>query len=161
MRHRATVAARVFEKVRECHFFLVLMTQHEDADDPERFLFCVSAFLCSFRSIAYKLYGVVEARDGKSAMRALETKLDSNRDINFLRNSRDLEVHGNSVKLWQRFRVSVSDSMRGSRGSYTSQSVDWEFSLYPNRNLIELCLSALAQMECVVREAQIDEQAKG
>jgi len=55
-----SIPERVFDKVRECRFFLARMADYESAEDIENFLFCLSAFLSAFRSIAYKLYGVTE-----------------------------------------------------------------------------------------------------
>ncbi len=41
----ASIPERVFDKVRECQFFLVRMDDYEKAGETENFLFCLSAFL--------------------------------------------------------------------------------------------------------------------
>ncbi len=159
MNYKATNPQRVFDKVRECQYFLVLMADHERVLDTEKFLFCLSAFLSAFRSAIFRTYGVIESRCGGAACRALKNSL-RNTNIGFLKDATDLEVHGDGVTVRQRYTVhtiAVPDSVPerwrskfgesgfGSRfGSRyrkvpavpramagSSQAVDWQFEERP------------------------------
>src|SRR5438046_6943540 len=88
--HPPTVS--VFDKVRECRFFLARMADYESAEDIENFLFCLSAFLSAFRSIAYKLYGVTEKQRGKTAKITLKKELHTHPQVGFLIGRSNVEV---------------------------------------------------------------------
>ena len=113
MDFRATTPERVFDKVKECEFFLSLMQVYEQKQELDSFRFCVSAFLCAFRSIAYRLIGVTEHRVGREAKQNVRAMLWACDDIAFLKGTTDLEVHGDGVKIWSRFKISVSDATPG------------------------------------------------
>jgi hypothetical protein len=163
----------VVDKMSECRFFLVLMADYERGGETQKFLHCLSAFLSSFRSIAYRLYGVTEAQRGKAAKIALRDQLHAHPKIGFLIGRSNVEIHEDGVKVWQRYNVSVGDSIRTKwpprwsrrterwpprfepRFRQTVQTqvtvVDWQFEGY-HSNLIELCHDALNEMEHFMRE---------
>jgi hypothetical protein len=163
----------VFDKVRECRFFLVLMADYEKVLDTEKFLFCLSAFLSAFRTTAYRLCGVVQTKYGKAHAKIFWKKLLLHTDVRFLKEATDLEVHGDGVRVWQRYAASVGEAIperwtptfwkdtnrfRSRHESFyrqvraTPQAIDWQFEARPE-NLIELCNDTLAQMEEMIRQA--------
>ena len=107
----ASIPERVYDQVRECRFFLARMADYESARDTESFLFCLSAFLSAFRSITFRLYGVTEKQRGKAAKVMLWKKLRAHPQIGFLVARSNVEIHEDGVKVWQRYTVSVGDSI--------------------------------------------------
>jgi hypothetical protein len=103
MNYRATNPARVGDKINECRFFLAQMADHEKAGDIEKFMYCLSAFLSSFRSGAFRLIGVVHTVRGKTGRDGLLVQLKSKTDIWFLKDRTDLEVHGDGAIVWPRY----------------------------------------------------------
>jgi hypothetical protein len=173
-RYTATNPDRVTEKVRECRFFALQMAEYEKAKDIEKFIYCLSAFLCAFRTIVGRLIGVVETVSGKESKKKLWSRLQSERDIWFLKDVTDLEVHGDGPTVWPKYTVHVLSSVREShyRGRprqrfasrfegrfhprVESQHVDvqienWQFEGHP-KNLIELCRDSLGELEAIVRK---------
>src|SRR5437879_302323 len=100
-RYSATKPERVIDKVKECHIFFDAMAEHEQMRDTTKFLYSLGGFLISFRSIGYRLYGVVEKQSGKQVKEALEIRLHDHRDIGFLIDRASMEVHGDGVIVWQ------------------------------------------------------------
>jgi hypothetical protein len=166
---------RVFDKARECRFFLVQMAEYEKVLDIEKFLYCLSAFLSAFRTTAYRLYGVTENRKGKSASHALQNQLHTHTEIGFLIQRSNVEVHEDGVLVHQRFTVHVTASIPDRWKSnwapdtdrwpnrFTSRFGDvvgirralgWQFAGNP-KNLIELCHDALNAMEEYARQALV------
>ena len=70
MRYVAENPERIFDKVRECRFFLTMMADFEK-EDTEKFLFCTSGFLGAFRSVLYRLFGVTRTKSGIATERKL------------------------------------------------------------------------------------------
>lgn len=133
--YEATEPERIPEKVRECHFFLDLMASSESgANVNEEFLFYYSAFLCGFRTLAYRLGGVIKKREGSSGAKAFWHELDDDRDIAFVTRARDLEVHGNGFTVW----------------SMVPGGVERHHALVPS-TLVQKCQVALVKLENVVR----------
>jgi len=79
--YTATNPQRILDKARECRYFLSEMSEHERAGDTDKFMFSLSAFLKSFRSIAYRLYGVTEKQSDRDQMKALEKQLNDHRRL--------------------------------------------------------------------------------
>ncbi|PYT45012.1 MAG: hypothetical protein DMG45_02765 [Acidobacteria bacterium] len=173
-----SIPERVFDKVRECRFFLARMADYESAEDIENFLFCLSAFLSAFRSIAYKLYGVTEKQRGKTAKITLKKELHTHPQVGFLIGRSNVEVHADGVKVWQRYNLSIGDSISGawthdaelfedqsemcrpprfqprfqrSAKTQVATVVDWQFEGHQS-NLIGLCHDALNEMENFIRQ---------
>jgi len=175
MRYNATNPDRIADKARECRFFLVQMAEHEQRMDIEKFLYCLSAFLSAFRTTIYRSFGVAETRKGKAAARKFRDDLYKNPDIQFLKDTTDLEVHGDGAKVWQQYRVSLTGPIPGrwgrsgdrwgdpknegrlsSRYSSTAgmtqvlrEPAGWRFDGHP-KNLVELCHDALEAVEAAV-----------
>jgi hypothetical protein len=158
---------RVQDKVREAHFFLVEMANYERAFDTEKFLYCLSAFMSAFRTIAFRLYGVTENLNGSLAKNALRTQLHGHSDIRFLIERTNVELHEDGVVVFQRYHASVAPpettrwgrdwgrrderfcSRLGSRYSeavVVRQPAGWQFA-GSSKNLIELCHDGLEAME--------------
>jgi hypothetical protein len=110
--YTATNPQRILDKARECRYFLSEMSEHERAGDTDKFIFSLSAFLKSFRSIAYRLYGITENQSDRDQMKALEKQLNDHPQIGFLIDRANLEVHGDGAVIWKRFNISVSDDMQ-------------------------------------------------
>lgn len=163
---------RVQDKVREAHFFLVEMATYERAFETEKFLYCLSAFMSAFRTIAFRLYGVTENLKGAAAKNALRKQLHDHLDIKFLIERTNVELHEDGVVVFQRYHASVSSSeslpwgrhlgRRGERfhsrfGSRYSETVivrqpaGWQFA-GSSKNLIELCHDGLEAMEGFFRQ---------
>jgi len=163
----------VFDKARECRYFLVRMAEHELAGKTENFLFCLSAFLSSFRSVAFRLYGVTETQRGPAAKSALRSQLHTHPQIGFLIRKSNVEIHEDGATVRQRYTVTVGDSIStkwparwthqterwpsrlGSRYNETAQThvvhTGWQFE-GNQENLIALCHDALNEMESVIRQ---------
>src|SRR5271169_5913787 len=109
MTARAKNPERVMDKVCECRFFLLQMADHEATLDSEKFLYCLSAFLNSFRTITFRLYGVLENKSGKASARTLLQELNNHADIGFVMSQRDIEVHEDGAEVIQRFTVHPAD----------------------------------------------------
>jgi len=144
------------------------MADHEGAGETENFLFCLSAFLSAFRSVAYRLYGVTETQRGKAAKIVLKNQLHAHPKIGFLIGKSNVEIHEDGVTVWQRYTVSVGDSMATKWPSRWNRRTerwpprfeprfeetvkthvtvrDWQFEGNQS-NLIVLCHDALDEME--------------
>jgi len=176
--YTATNPQRILDKARECRYFLNEMSEHEKAGDTDKFMFSLSAFLKSFRSIAYRLYGVTENQSDRDQMKALEKRLNDHPHIGFLIDRANLEVHGDGAVIWKRFNISVSDDMqqkwpprlRSRFGDATrwmprfrsrfepatvrTQTVagsDWQFAGNAE-GLLELCRNGLDEIEELVKK---------
>jgi hypothetical protein len=164
---------RVFDKVRECRFFLEQMANYETAQDIDKFLYCLSAFLSAFRTVAYRLYGVTENRKGNPASLTLQNQLHTHAEIGFLIQRSNVEAHEDSVVVHKRFTVHVTASIPDRwkskwapdtnkwQSRFSSRDGDvvgvrrapgWQFAGNP-KNLIELCHDALNAMEECARQA--------
>jgi hypothetical protein len=164
----------VFEKLSECRHFLVQMADYESTGDVQKFLYSLSAFLSAFRSIAFRLYGVTGVQHGNAAKRSLQVQLHAHPKIGFLIDRSNVEIHEDGVKVWQRYRVSIGDSMNsdwpprwGQRPDRFASPfeprfhrsvqqpvttvVDWQFDGHSS-NLIELCHDALKDMDRIIRQ---------
>ena len=163
---------RVQDKVREARFFLVEMATYERAFDTEKFLYCLSAFMSAFRTIAFRLYGVTENVKGVTAKNALRSQLHGHTHIKFLIERTNVELHEDGVVVFQRYYTAVSSSetlpwgtnlrrrderFRSRFGSRYSEAVvvrqpaGWQFA-GSSKNLIELCHDALEAMEGFIRQ---------
>lgn len=166
---RAKNPERVVDKVRECRFFLTQMTTHEAALDTEKFLYCLSAFLNSFRTITFRLYRVVENKNGRDLARSLLLQLRSHPDIGFVMSQRDIEVHEDGAVVFQRYTVHAADPASDAKGTFAGRftsrwgwregqgvvirrAAGWQFEGSP-KNLIELCHDALEGIEELIRQA--------
>ncbi len=170
----ARIPERVVDKVRECRFFLARMADHEGVGETENFLFCLSAFLSAFRSIAYRLYGLTEMQRGEVAKVALKNQLHAHPQIGFLIGKSNVEIHEDGVTVLQRCTVSVGNSIttkwpsrfwsrrterwpsrfesRFQKGVQIHVTVkDWQFEGNQS-NLIVLCHDALDEMENFIRQ---------
>jgi hypothetical protein len=175
--YRATNPQRVLDKLVECRKRWEEMAQLERCGHTEQFLHSLSAFLESFRTIANRLYGVVESQSGRSAMKALESQLNRHPQIGFLIDRAILEAHGNGAVIWKRYNISVSETMqkypsrlRSRFGDATrwvrfrsrfepavvqTQAVvgaDWQFA-GNSANLLELCRIGLDEIEELVKKS--------
>jgi len=172
--YTASNPERIADKCRECRFFLAQMEDHAHSHDVEKLLYCLSAFLSSFRSAYYRLIGVVHAVNGDTAWRRLKIQLESEADIEFLKDRTNLEVHGDGAIVWPRYYMSVERSMHYSNdkrwprerfpsrfeshfkprfGTNTvrAEIVSWQLQGNP-KNLIELCFDTLARLEEIYRQ---------
>jgi hypothetical protein len=168
VRYTATNPDRISDKSRECRFFLLKMAEYEREMDIEKFLYCLSAFLSAFRTAIYRSCGVAKTRKGNAAGRKFLQDLYQNAEIKFLKDTTDLEVHGDGAKVWQHYRITLvqvpsrwsqpidrgRDRFR-SRTSRFGQNIEdlvrrepagWQFEGQP-KNLIELCHDALEELE--------------
>ena len=164
---------RVFDKVRECRFFLEQMAMHDGAHDIDKFLYSLSAFLSAFRTVAYRLYGVTENRKGKSASRAVQDQLHTHAEIGFLIQRSNVEAHEDGVLVYPRFTVRVTASIPNRwkskwapntskwQSRFTSRYDDvvgvrrapgWQFAGNP-KNVADLCSDALTSMEECARSS--------
>lgn len=173
----ATNPDRIFDKCRECRFFLVQLAEHELEMDIEKFLYCLSAFLSAFRTAIYRSLGVVRTLHGKPVSETFRESLYKNADIKFLKETTDLEVHGDGARVWQNYRVSLihpvphrwqterngrwesplnrdrfkSTMARGfGDGGFLREPAGWRFDGHP-KNLIECCHDTLEAFEAAVR----------
>ncbi len=171
MTARAKNPERVLDKVHECRFFLVQMADHEELLDTEKFLFCLSAFMSAFRTIAFRLYGVTENRLGEASKHRLKDRLHSHSEVNFLIMRTNVELHEDGAVVFQRYTVHASDSVpmvadrfgrdadrfasrfgsRYGQGVVIRRAAGWQFA-ENSKNLIELCHDALEAMEGFIRQ---------
>jgi hypothetical protein len=175
--YRARNPQRVLDKARECRYFLDEVAEHENAGSIDKFMYSLSAFLKSFRSIAYRLYGVTENQSSHDEMKALESQLNAHWRVGFLIDQANLEVHGDGAVIWRRFNVSVSDDIqerwpsrwssrfRGGdrwpsrlisrfRPPVRTQAIveaDWQFA-GKSSSLLDLCGNGLEDIESLVRQ---------
>ena len=159
---------RVFDKARECHFFLVQMADCEKALDAEKFLYNLSAFMSAFRTAANRLCGVTENKRGEAASRILRSQLHHHPEIGFLLGRSNVEVHEDGVVVHQRYTVHVTTSVPDrwepiwqpeSKSRFSDvvgirRAAGWQFLGNP-KNLIELCYEALAAIEEYARQALV------
>jgi hypothetical protein len=171
MKEFARTPERVFDKVRECRYYLVQIAEFERVLDTEKFLFSLSAFLSAFRTTAYRLYGVVEFRDGKSAKQNLKARLHSTPSIEFLLSKGITETHGDGAVVFHRYTVSTAASpgyrpasrwercedrwrsrfeSRWPMPNVKVSPVDWQFQ-GSSENLVALCHDALTELESIAR----------
>jgi hypothetical protein len=174
MRYEPTNPQHVFGKVDECRFFLGLLAEYRQKIDregqqrlPKEFLHYVSAYLSAFRCAAYRLIGVVRHRDLAEGRRVRD-QLRLHTDIEFVRDISNLEMHGDGVTIWPRYRVHVpappiperwsrNDDRYRSRfdkwknSGMVVQVMDWRFSTRPE-NVVDLCNRALAELEKVIQQ---------
>lgn len=101
MQYRASRPEGVAEKIAECRFFLTRMKEYEAAKNVQDFLYCLSAFLSAFRATIYRASGVLHALYGDNAKQNMWTQLKASKDIWFLKDATDLEVHGDGARMWQ------------------------------------------------------------
>lgn len=169
---RAKNPDRVLDKVREARFFLVQMAGYEQALDTEKFLYCLSAFMSAFRTIAFRLYGVTENIRGAGAKRILKDQLYGHWEIKFLLERTNVELHEDGVVVFQRYTAQVSspepsrwtwgarldvNRFRSHFGSRYSEAVivrraaGWQFA-GSSKNLIELCHDGVEAMEGFIRQ---------
>jgi hypothetical protein len=154
MYHQATNPQAIISKFRECRFFLTLMADYEKTD-PEKFSFCVSAFLCAFRSLQFKLLDVVKKQQGEAAHSTIKRKLDTHTEINFLTKRRNLEIHGDGVPLYQ-LRMLYPEDLKQDR---TPVRIDpnilsWRIDDHPE-NPVVLFHNTLNALEQIVRETKV------
>lgn len=157
----ATKPEGIFEKVRECRFFLARMADYESVPDLESFLFCLSAFLSAFRTIGNRLHGVAGKKHDKNARRSLKLRLESHTRIGFLFDVRDVEVHGDGTTVWPRFRIVGAGTINPGplelhffprmAGDVRVIGFHLEGQL-PDQNLIEFCHDALNDFEDLIRK---------
>jgi len=170
MKPNAKSPERVLDKLPECSFFLDEMLRHEQAGVADKFGYCLSAFLNSFRTVTFRLYGVVENISGKSAAENLLRQLRAHPEIGFLMKRRDVEVQEDGTVIFERFTVHVvardSNSFEGrfasrftsgfeprfNHGVEVRHTGGWQFMESP-RSITELCRDALEQLEPFVRKA--------
>ena len=166
MYQKAKNPESIVQKIYECRFFLVRMAEHELTSDNEKFLFCLSAFLSSFRTCAYRCYGVTEHKRGKPASRDLRFQLRDHPEIGFLLSRTNVEVHEDGVVVQQLYRTEVVETTSPHWPSRTApessrwrslnksrygdavivrHALGWRFEGNP-KNLIELCHDALEAM---------------
>lgn len=176
MFYEATKPEYVFAKLNECKFFLGLMGEYRQKIETERqqrlpaeFLYYISAYLSAFRSTAYRLIDVVRHRDASKG-RALGRQLRSHSDIECIRDISNLEMHGDGVVIWPRFKIVLPPSAPEPRSRYGSrfggrynrwneagvivQVIDWRFSTRPE-NLVDLCDRALGELEKLVSQSVV------
>jgi len=140
--YKATRPECIPEKVDECKFFLGMMDAHKERKPIREFLWYLSAFLCAYRSLWGRLVGVVKHRKGSDDAQALEERLHSDRDIDWLRKLRNLDVHGDGVTVW--VPPPFGNPLEFGPGS----------GLYP-ANLTEKCRTALRKVENIIRDAAL------
>jgi hypothetical protein len=167
---------RVFDKLAEGRKRWEEMSGLERSGQTEEFIHALSAFLECFRTIANRLYGVVETQSGYQAMKALESQLNSHPQIGYVIDRAILESHGDGPVIWRRFNVAVSESLqkyparlqsrfgeptrwyrRQSRfepptvGTRAVVSTDWQFA-GNSASLLEMCRIALDEIETLVKQ---------
>jgi|SRR6266481_2423221 len=175
--YEATNPKQVFEKARECRYYLNQMVEHERAGDADKFVFSVSAYLESFRCVWDRLYGVTEHRLGSASAKALSARLKSNPQISFLRELANAELHGDGAVIWPRYVARVTYEPQGSwpsrwssrwdqadrwRSRFESRSQQrtsrtefvrdyWQFE-GNYMNLLELCRNGLDEIDILVKQ---------
>jgi hypothetical protein len=160
----ATKPEGIFEKVRESRFFLARMADYERIPELEGFLFCLSAFLSSFRSIGNRLQGVAGKKHDKQARRSLTLQMENHPRIGFLFDVRDVEVHGDGTTIWPRFRIVGSGMVRPGplelhffpRMPGDVRVIGFHFEgQRPDQSLIEFCFDALSDFEDLIRKTVV------
>jgi hypothetical protein len=157
----ATKPQGIVEKFKESQFFLACIGDCQRSAKIDDFLFCLSAFLPSFGSIRYRLLGVVEVLQEKSAKRILESSLRSHPKIGFLLNLRDVEIHSDGFTVWPIYRL--TDTQIGMPGplelhffpkhARNVKVFGFRFEEHqPYRDLIEFCHDALSEFEEIFRQ---------
>jgi hypothetical protein len=154
MNHQATSPRAIVSKLSECRFFLSLMADYEKRD-PEKFTYCVSAFLCAFRSVQYKLLGVVKKQRGDAAQKKIKQDLTAHTEISFLTKRRDLEIHGDGVPLYELLMLHPEDLIQAkTRVRIDPNILGWRIDNHPE-NPITLFHKTLEVLEQIVREANV------
>jgi len=111
MSAKAKTPERVFDKIEECRFFIAQAAGYELAQETEKFLHCLSAFMSGFRTIHNRLCGVTENKYGVETKEDLLKKLESHADISFLIKCSNIEVHEDGVIVHPRYRIHASDAL--------------------------------------------------
>jgi len=151
---QATSPQAILSKFSECRFFLSLLADYEKTE-PEKFSFCVSAFLCAFRSIQCRLLGVVYKQQGSAARKIIRETLDAHAEIKFLSTRRDLEIHGDGVPLYE-LRMLHPENLKQTmtRVRIDPNILGWRIDSH-TENLIALFHDALNALEQIVRQANV------
>src|ERR1700730_12897032 len=141
MKYEATNPKYVFSKLDECKFFLGQLTEYRQRIDegrqqhlPAEFLHYVSAYLSSFRCAAYRLIGVMRHRDILEGRR-VKDQLRTYADIAFVRDISDLEMHGDGVVIWPRYKTEVPKNLLPHRWSRDTSGHGNRFDRY-NRGIV-------------------------
>jgi hypothetical protein len=170
----------IIRKIYECQFFLVEMAKYESTLDSEKFQYCLSAFLSSFRTCAFRCYGVTEHKRGKLASHALRLQLQNHSEIGFLLSRTNVEVHEDGVVVQRLYtsevieptsprwpsRTAPEPSMRNLNKSRYGDAVivrhaaGWRFE-GNSKNLIELCHDALEAMRKFVAPVLVNDPMAG
>ena len=98
---------RIRGKLAECEFFLEQMNENAD---PQVFGYHLSAFLSALSTLT--ILGLMR-NHGQNTKRALEQLRKSASELDFLLNSRDVEVHREGVGIWLLRSNRVSPRFRG------------------------------------------------
>jgi len=159
----ATKPEGIFEKARECRFFLARMADYESVAELESFLFCLSAFLSAFRTVGNRLQGVAGKKYDKHARESLELQLENHPRIGFLFDVRDVEVHGDGTTIWPRFRIVGAGASKPGplelhffpRMASDVRVIGFHFEGRPDQNLIEFCHDALNEFEDLIRKTVV------
>ena len=99
--------------------------------------------------------------------RRVRDQLRSHKDIEFVRDISNLEMHGDGVTIWPRYRVDFpapsipkrwtrNDKYRSRFDKWKDsgmvvQVIDWRFSTRPD-NVVELCNRAFAELEKIIQQ---------
>ncbi len=95
----------IAEKITECRFFLERMSAYESSGEISSLLHCLSAFLSAFRSILFRLNGVMAHSPNTGSRVLLEVHLRAHPEIKFLREASNVEVHQDGVTVWPQFHL--------------------------------------------------------
>ena len=167
-RPKAKKPEGVHEKVRESRFFLEQVAEYELAQDTQKFLFCLSAFLNAFRTITFRLYGVTEHKHDKATAQQVLRQLNDHPEIGFLIRQRDVEVHEDGALVYERFTLCHADPVPQFTDKYTNRFASrfgtrtgqgvvirhvggWQFAGNP-KNLLELGRDAINAIEVIIRQ---------
>jgi hypothetical protein len=154
MYHQATNPQAIISKFRECRFFLTLMADYEKIE-PEKFAFCVSAFLSAFRAVQYRLLGVVKKQYGPVTRNTVKQKLDAHTEIKFLSEKRDIEIHGDGVPLYELRMLYPEDlNQPMARVRIDPNIHSWRIDNHPE-NPVVLFHDTLNALEQIVRESKV------
>jgi hypothetical protein len=154
MHNQATSPQAIVSKLRECRFFLLLMADYEKVDS-EKVSFCISAFLCAFRSAQYRLLGVVKDQHGDDARKTIKQKLGEDVEIKFLTDRRDLEIHGDGGPVYELRMLYPEDLKQATtRVRIDHNILGWRIDNRPE-NPIVMFHDTLNALEQIVREANI------
>jgi hypothetical protein len=140
--HKATRPESIPEKFDECKFFLGAMDANKDKRPIREFLWYLSAFLCAYRSLWWRLLDILRHLKRDNDAKVLGEKLRSDRDIDWPRRLRNLEVHGDGVTVWS--PPPFGNPLEPALG----------YGLYPD-NLTERCRIALRKMESIIRDSAV------